>query len=796
MDGWVIAYEGFDPAQEGLREALCTLGNGAFATRGAAPESAADDVHYPGTYVSGCYDRLRSSVAGRRVENEDLVNVPNWLSLRFRLGDAPWFDARTATLEAYEQRLDLRRGVLVRTLRVRDRRGRATTVTQRRLVSMSDPHLAALETTLLAENWSGSCRVRSGLDGRVTNAGVARYRNLRGDHLVPRGSWVRGHTVGIAASTRDSHIRIAEAARTTVHGAGEPVEAEVEPVRTGGYAGIDLVFDLPQGVPITVEKVVTLATSIDEAVYEPTKAVRDAIAVAGTFEALMEAHALAWDQLWDRFDLRLDGDEQTQTILRLHIFHLLQTVSSHTIDRDVGVPARGLHGEAYRGHIFWDELFIFPLLNFRTPTITRSLIDYRYRRLPRARWRASAEGLEGALYPWQSGSDGREESQTYHLNPRSGRWNRDNSWLQRHISVAIAYNVWQYWEVTGDRRFMRYRGGPMLIEIARLIASLSTYDRARDRYEICGVMGPDEFHDGYPDRRRPGLDNNAYMNVMSVWVLGRALAFLQRLPEHDHRDIWEALHLSLPELERWEDISRKMFVPFHDGVISQFEGYELLEELDWEDYFARYGDIHRLDRILESEGSSANRYKVSKQADVLMLFYLLSADELREIFSRLGYELTPEMIPRTAEYYLARTSHGSTLSRVVQAWVLARGDRERSWQVFREALQADVADVQGGTTSEGIHLGAMAGTVDLIQRCYTGLEIRDDVLRFAPALPTELTHLEFDVGYRGHLITIDLTPARLRATVAPSDLPPFTAAVGVEVVELHPGETKEFALAG
>jgi alpha,alpha-trehalase len=309
-------------------------------------------------------------------------------------------------------------------------------------------------------------------------------------------------------------------------------------------------------------------------------------------------------------------------------------------------------------------------------------------------------------------------------------------------------------------------------------------------------MGPDEFHDGYPDRDEPGLDNNAYTNVMSVWVLGRALAFLASLPEHEHRELWEASGLSLDELDRWEDISRKMFVPFHDGVISQFEGYERLEELGWEDYFARYGDIHRLDRILEAEGDTPNRYKLSKQADVLMLFYLFSADELRELFARLGYGLPPEMITATVEHYLRRTSNGSTLSRVVNAWVLARSDRERSWDLFRQALEADVADVQGGTTAEGIHLGAMSGTVDLIQRCYTGLEVGDDMLRFAPALPSELAHLVFDIGYRGHVVTIDVTAERLRLTAAPVDRPPFTIEVGAERTELAPGETKEFVLSG
>ena len=165
--------------------------------------------------------------------------------------------------------------------------------------------------------------------------------------------------------------------------------------------------------------------------------------------------------------------KESQLILRLHVFHLLQTVSPNSIDLDVGIPARGLHGEAYRGHIFWDELFIFPFLNFRIPDITKSLLHYRYRRLDQARWNARTSGFNGALYPWQSGSDGREESQTLHLNPQSGRWTPDNSSLQRHVNAAIAYNVWQYYQVTGDWEFLSFYGGEMILEIARLFASLA-----------------------------------------------------------------------------------------------------------------------------------------------------------------------------------------------------------------------------------------------------------------------------------------------------------------------------------
>ena len=178
----------------------------------------------------------------------------------------------------------------------------------------------------------------------------------------------------------------------------------------------------------------------------------------------------------------------------LHIFHLLQTVSENTIDLDVGVPSRGWHGEAYRGHILWDELFIFPFLNLRLPELTRSLLMYRYRRLEEARHLARQAGHRGAMFPWQSGSDGREESQVLHLNPRSGRWVPDESNLQRHVSAAIAYNVWQYHQATQDVEFLAHYGAEMLLSIARFWASIATFDPERERYEIRGVAGPDEYH--------------------------------------------------------------------------------------------------------------------------------------------------------------------------------------------------------------------------------------------------------------------------------------------------------------
>jgi alpha,alpha-trehalase len=238
-----------------------------------------------------------------------------------------------------------------------------------------------------------------------------------------------------------------------------------------------------------------------------------------------------------------------------------------------------------------------------------------------------------------------------------------------------------------------------------------------------------------------------------------------------------------------------MRLVFHgDGVISQFEGYEDLAELDWEAYRARHGDISRLDRILESEDDTPNAYKASKQADVLMLLYLLSTDELRSIFERLGYAFEPDAIPRTIDYYLRRTSHGSTLSRVVHAWVLARSDRERSWAFFEDALRSDLDDTQGGTTAEGIHLGAMAGTLDLLQRCYLGIETRDDVLWFNPLLPTEVRSLTLDLRYRRRWMK--LAVANGEFTVEVQDWGDGTVRVGLggKVIELHPGDRRQLGL--
>ena len=796
MSVWTHRYVGYDPGEEGLREALCTLGNGYFACRGAGEESHADGIHYPGTYLAGGYNRATTEIEGRLIENEDLVNFPNWLPLTFRIEDGPWFTLRDVELLEYHQELDMKRGLLIREMRFRDEVGRETSLASLRLVHMANKHLGVIKWRLRPENWSGTVTIRSALDGRVTNSGVERYRKLQGRHLEPLASGEAGEEgIYVLVQTRQSRIEMAQAARTRLVLERQEIEPARRKIIESGYAADELSVRVPQGANLDVEKVVAIYSSRDRAISEPSLEAKEAIARADHFERLLETHVRAWSHLWRRCDIAFHCHERAQCILRLHVFHLLQTVSLHTIDFDVGVPARGLHGEAYRGHIFWDELFIFPFLNFRMPELTRALLRYRYRRLDAARQLAREGGFEGALYPWQSGSNGREETQKLHLNPRSGRWLPDNTHLQYHVNSAIAYNVWQHYKVTHDFEFLSFYGAEMILEIARFWASIATFNPDLGRYEIRGVMGPDEFHDAYPGAEEPGLNNNSYTNVMAAWVLQCALRALDLLGEERRRELCETLELSREEVERWQDIGSKMVVFFHgDGILSQFECYSGLEELDWQAYREKYGDIHRLDRILEAEGDTPNRYKASKQADALMLFYLFSTDELKAIFDGLGYEFDSDMIAKNIDYYLQRSSHGSTLSRVVHSWVLARSDRARSWQLFNEALESDISDVQGGTTREGIHLGAMAGTIDLVQRCYMGLTVREQVLWFEPMLPDEIPELELRVRYRGRWLDVDVQGRKLTITARGNGTQAVEIGVKDEHCRLRPGEVREFAL--
>jgi trehalose-phosphatase len=758
-----LAYDSFDPAEEGLRETLTSTGNGYICMRGAAEWESAGDVHYPGTYAHGVYNRETTVMGGRPVLNEDLVNLPNPLALNFRHTDEKMRAMGDVEIVAYKHEYDVRNAVVARRIRLRDEKGRETSLTSRRFVSMNRMHQAGLAWDLVAENWSGRIELVSAIDGRVLNHGVSRYRQLEGRHLDPQAPRIyQPDVIALKVRTRQSRIEIAEAARTRVFQGDRELAVDRTTFQTEDYIQQVLAFDVREREPVRIEKMIALYTSRDRGISEPLHNAGRSVTRYPRLDSALDDHARAWEELWDVCDIRVPGDRRVQYLLRLHISHILQVCSRMTAHHDAGLPARGLNGEAYRGHVFWDELYVFPFLNFRLPEITHSLLMYRYRRLGEARAAAAAAGYRGAMYPWQSGSDGQDETPQVHLNPLSGRWDPDLSHNQRHVNAALFYNIWQYYQATHDVDFLRDYGAEMMLEIARFWSSIAHFNPQRERWEIHGVMGPDEFHEKYPGATEGGLRNNVYTNVMVAWICQTAREVLELLPVTRRQALRRRAGLSDEDIATWEQMSRRMFVPFHaDGILSQFEGYEDLMELDWDWYRSRHENIARLDRILRADGRDPDAYKIAKQADAVMLFFLFTDEQLRVIFERLGYPYGPDTRPRTIKYYDQRTSHGSTLSHITHAGVLATIDPESSWQRFLIALESDVSDIQGGTTKEGVHMGVMSGTLDLIQRAYLGTEIRDDVLRFDPRATHRIDGLSLLMQFRHTALHVALDHGEL-----------------------------------
>lgn len=793
---WVLRFDGFDPDAETTRESLCTVANGYWGTRGSAEEARSGPLHHPGTYLATVFDGVDDGAAPA----EEIVNLPDWLPLMLRPEGGEWFRADRAELLEFQQELDLRLGILRRMLTYRDVAGRETTIRFRRFLSQANPRVGGLQATIVAHNWSGRLTIRSGIETAVrntsTDTAAAHHSDQGRKHLIARARReLSADALLVEAETITSAVRFAIAQRTSVYRDHEqaPVASTFGVHR--GLAFHELTVDIDEGEPLVVEKVVAVSTSRDRATASPAAAASATATRSPRFAELLTDHAAEWERLWSAFAVSVVPGGDHSLAVNVNTFHVLQTLARADEDLDAGVPARGLHGEAYGGHVFWDELFVYPLLTLRRPTLSRSLLGYRHRRLPQALRAAADAGLDGAQFPWQSATTGEDVTPDRLLNTLTGKWIPDHSHLQRHVGLAIAYSAWQFYQTTGDLEYLAEKGADLIIGVARYFASLADWDDQLGRYSIRGVMGPDEFHDGPPDQPGAGLTDNVYTNVMTAWVLLRATDTARLLADRPDPAAVESLDISPDELRRWTHIASHLRIVFNsDGTLSQFDGYDRLAPIDLDRYRARYPTSGRLDLVLDSEDDSTNRYQVSKQPDSLMLLYLLSAEELRELLAHLGYPLDADAIVRTVERYSRSSTYGSTLSNVVHSWLEARRDRSRSWQFLERALQSDLADIQGGTTKNGIHLAAMAGSVDLLVRCYTGLETRADALWFHPLLPAELESLQFIIVYRSHRLTVRVTQKALHLESAAGDAGPIRVIVEGQSLLLHTGEMRTFEL--
>jgi trehalose/maltose hydrolase-like predicted phosphorylase len=740
---WALTVDGWVPKSEPGIEAVFALVNGYLGTRAALEEGS--DASNPATFINGVFDTVTEEVVQAAATPEhqiiaaptpELVVAPDWSRLRVTVEGAP-LDVESAELLEQRRTLDMRRGVLIREWRVRSGT-RTTRLRSLRFASLDDRHVLGQVLELTPEDWSGRVEIEAMVDGDVTNDGGVR-------HLIDHHTQRVDNGLLLTTATSEKHIRLCFATAATLRDSerGEVVSEDL-PTAT---ALVQLwSFDAAQGRTYTLRKIVTVFTSREDPdpAARATERLTEAVGIG--LPALLERSARAWAERWDTADVEITGEDEIQRKSRFAVYHLIGCANPE--DEYASPGARSLTGERYKGHVFWDtEIFVLPFFVYTHPPTARALLMYRYHTLPAARERARAMGYQGALYAWESTDTGVDVTPPFVYNSAGRRVEILTGLQEHHISADVAYAVWQYWRATRDEAFLLDAGAEILLEVARFWASRA--ERGEDgRYHIRKVIGPDEFHEH--------ADDNTYTNLMAQWVLRRGQETVQWLRTH-HPDRWRALSAKISfdeaELAKWEEVAEGLVDNFdpETNLFEQHRGYFDLEYIDLRDLEPRTKTVDALlgwPRLTQSQ--------IIKQADVIMLLFLLGDDYLREVHDA------------NFRFYEPRTTHDSSLSPSFHALAATRsGDLETARRYFERAANLDLDFAHGVTAAGGVHIAALGGMWHALVFGFGGMYIEDAGPRFEPHVPDEWQTLRFSVLWRGEQLRVAAADTRADVTTGP-----------------------------
>ena len=728
---WVLTADGWEPRREPGIEAVLALVNGYLGTRAAIEEGS--DVSDPATFINGVFDAATEEVAQAAATPEhqiiaaptpELVVAPDWSRLRITVEGAP-LEVDSAELLEQRRTLDMRRGVLIREWRLRSGT-RTTRLRSLRFASLDDRHVLGQVLELTPEDWSGPVEVEAIVDGDVTNDGGVR-------HLVDHQTRRVDKGLLLTTETSEKRIRLCFATAATLSEGGE---LDLEDASTSTALVQRWSFDATQGRTCTLRKIVTVFTSRDDAAPAARAVQKLEEAVEAGVPTLLERSAWAWAERWASADAEITGDEETQRKARFAVYHLIGCANPD--DEYASPGARSLTGERYKGHVFWDtEIFVLPFFVYTHPPTARALLMYRYHTLPAARDNARAMGYRGALYAWESTDTGVDVTPAFVYNSAGERLEILTGLLEHHISADVAYAIWQYRRTTQDEAFFLDAGAEMLLEMARFWASRA--ERGEDgRYHIMRVIGPDEFHES--------ADDNAYTNLMAQWVLRRGLETVEWLRTH-HADRWRELSGRLgfeeAELAAWEEVAGGLVDNFdpETNLFEQHRGYFDLEYIDLRDLEPRTKSV---DAILG--WSRLTQSQIIKQADVIMLLFLLGDEYPREVHEA------------NFRFYEPRTTHDSSLSPSFHALAAARsGDFETAKRYFERAANLDLDFSHGVTAAGGVHIAALGGMWHALVFGFGGMFVEDEGPRFEPHVPEDWQTLRFSVLWRGSHLRVTAT---------------------------------------
>jgi alpha,alpha-trehalose phosphorylase len=662
-----------------------------------------------------------------------MVNVPDATVIKLYVDDEPLF-LPTARLLSYERVLDLRAGVLTRDVTWATAGGRQVIVRSSRLVSLEHRHVAAIHYEVVLPEDSAPVVVFS----EVVNRQDAEPREFpvheRSDD--PRLATTLTEPVLHEQCRSVNGMRLLLGYRTARSGMtlGVGVEHLIETAlrhrvqadATGDRGKVVVSAQASPGQPIRLTKLITYqssravpASELVERCGQTLDRVR-----AGGFASLERGQRRELDHFWDRADVRVDADDEPERLQQAVRWNLFQVAQATWRAEGSGVAAKGLTGQAYEGHYFWDtEIYVLPFLAYTQPRIARNLLRFRHSMLPMARARARELNQRGALFAWRT-INGEEASAYYQAGT-----------AQYHINADIAYAVRRYAQVAGDEDFLLEVGAEILIDTARMWEDLGFYDH-RGRFHIHGVTGPDEY--------TTVVNDNAYTNLMARMNLSFAAWYVRELRDErpaDYRALAAETDLQESEVEAWVRAAGAMYVPFdrRRGINPQDASF--LEREVWD---LEATPPERFPLLLHFHPLVIYRYQVIKQADIVLAMFLV------------GDEFTLERKRANFDYYDALTTGDSSLSACVQCVIAAEiGDEERALEYFRYALLMDLADV-AGNVSDGVHIAAAAGSWMAIVNGFAGVRDYKGRLSLDPHLPRNWRSVEFSLRFRGRQLRIRL----------------------------------------
>ena len=722
---WVLTHEGYNVLTENAVESRFALGNGFLGMRASRPVSRGPTwvswlghirwASWPRCYVAGLFDRPNTVPPVPA-----LVPVADWSRVKLVLDGNPQLLLDGEFLASVRQ-LDMRRGILLSDLSYRAHAGITICSGELRLVSLAD-RAVALQLLRFSLDRDG---IDVTLEANFAMAGMG-MEPLQLDRDV------------CAWRTEGSGKAVAMAGSVTLRADGRPLVPE----RSFSLRWIWR-WRSVAGQELELDRLVTVARS-DRGADDPALVAADAMARGRAlgWRGVLAAHETAWRQHWDASDVIIEGDDKVQEAVRFAVYHL--TSAANPEDECVSVGARGLTGDAYFGHVFWDtEIYLLPFYIGVWPEAARALLMYRYHTLHGARAKAAHFGFRGALYAWESADTGEETTPERVIGADGTQVEILTGRMEHHISADVAYAVWQYWRFTRDDDFFLRAGAEMLLETARFWASRAVAEADGKRH-IRHVIGPDEYHED--------VDDNAFTNVMARWNIGRGLETMdllrERWPNHAAA-LREKLALGDDELADWRDAIARIVTGLDaaTGIYEQFAGYHKLEQLDLSLYADRKMPI---DVVIGPERT--RRSQVVKQADVVALIALLP-DEFPGAAAKANFR-----------YYEPRCAHGSSLSAGIHALVAARlGETETALRFLRQAAIADLE--LDPNSAGGIRIAGLGGLWQAIILGFAGLDPKSDMLGIDPRLPPHWRSLSFRVCWRGRSVAIRIAGKTAQATL-------------------------------